>query len=156
MGYELTISQAGPGDLEIILSLQKECYLSEAELYNDFNMQPLTQTIESVKDEYQKGTLFLKGMIDDKIVASVRAAIKDDTVHIGKLIVNTAFQGNGIGQRMMNAIEKEFNNCKQYELFTGHKSERNIYLYKKLGYNEFKRKTINENLTLIFMKKSFM
>ena len=153
MSHELTISQAGPEDLETILSLQKECYISEAELYNDFNIQPLTQTIESIKDEFQSGTLFLKGIIDNKIVASVRASVKDDTSYIGKLVVNTAFQGKGIGQKMMNAIEKEFDNCKQYELFTGHKSEKNIYLYKKLGYTEYKRQAINDHLTLIYMNK---
>lgn len=154
MDYELVISRAKRTDLRAVLILQKKSYLSEAMLYNDFGIQPLMQTLSSIGEEYDNGTIFLKGVIDNKIVASVRATIKYDTVYIGKLIVDTEFQDKGIGQRMMKAIEEKFNDCKQYELFTGHKSEKNIYLYKKLGYTEYKRQSTNENLNLIFMKKS--
>ena len=33
-------------DLDCILSLQKECYQTEAELHNEYNMPPLTQSME--------------------------------------------------------------------------------------------------------------
>ena len=46
----------------------------------------------------------------------------------------------------MNAIEQHFKIADRYELFTGHKSARNLYLYQKLGYREFKRISVNETL----------
>jgi hypothetical protein len=41
----------------------------------------------------------------------------------------------------------------RYELFTGHRSARNLYLYRKLGYREFKRIPVNESIILVFLEK---
>lgn len=53
----------------------------------------------------------------------------------------------------MSFVESRLDNCIRYELFTGFKSERNLYLYKKLGYSEFKRQPINDNLTIVYLEK---
>lgn len=153
MNDQLTILQANYKDLEAILALQKKCYVSEAELYDDYNIQPLTQTIQSIEEEYQNGTIFLVGRIDKRIVASVRGFTQGNTTYIGKLIVARDFQNRKIAQRLMNAIEQRLNECERFELFTGDKSNKNIYLYNKLGYSEYKRKLINDKLTLVFMHK---
>jgi len=44
----------------------------------------------------------------------------------------------------MKSIEDSFKDDKRYELFTGHKSNRNLNLYKKIGNKEFKRIPIYE------------
>jgi hypothetical protein len=44
--------------------------------------------------------------------------------------------------------------CARFELFTGHKSEKNIHIYKKLGYKNFKTDKITDNLNLIYMEKT--
>jgi len=43
--------------------------------------------------------------------------------------------------------------CKRFELFTGHKSLKNLHLYSKLGYNEFSKRVINNNMTMIYLEK---
>ncbi len=53
----------------------------------------------------------------------------------------------------MISIEDLFDSAKRFELFTDHKSIKNIYLYKKLGYREFKRIPINDSLTMIYLEK---
>jgi hypothetical protein len=53
----------------------------------------------------------------------------------------------------MQTIEQHFKYANRYELFTGHKSTRNLHLYQKPGYNEFKRLPINDSLTMVFLKK---
>ena len=53
----------------------------------------------------------------------------------------------------MKEIEEQLDKCSRYELFTGHKSEKNLSLYNKLGYSEFKRQCINEKLTLVYLEK---
>jgi GNAT superfamily N-acetyltransferase len=140
--------------LEAILALQKECFLPVAVMYNDYNLQSLVQTIDSIRKEYFEGTIILKGVIDGKIIASVRGTIKQHAVYIGKLIVAKNYRNNNFGQLMMKAIEDYFDNCKRYELFTGHRSEKNLYLYKKLGYKEFTREIISENHILVFLRKT--
>jgi hypothetical protein len=42
---------------------------------------------------------------------------------------------------------------KRFELFTGHRSERNIYLYEKNGYHEFRREQASKNIIMLFMEK---
>ena len=53
----------------------------------------------------------------------------------------------------MHAIEQRHESANRYELFTEHKSARNLHLYQKLGYHEFKRVTVNDWLTMVFLEK---
>ena len=148
----MKILRANQGDLETILRLQKECYITEAELYNDYNIAPLKQDINSLEEEY-KTSLLLKVVLGETIIGSIRGYHKEGTLYIGKLIVAKIFQNQGIGQRLLMSIESEFNDYERSELFTGFKSEKNLYLYTKNGYVEFKREKINNNVTLIFLEK---
>lgn len=150
---KLQILQAQREDLQKILDLQKESYKSEAELHNEYNIPPLTQTIESVNEEYDNGWLFLKVILNNEIIATGRGITKGDTTYIAKLVVKKDFQNQKIGQMMLTEIENRLSKCGRYELFTGNKSDRNIYLYNKFGYSEFKRQFINERLTLIYLEK---
>lgn len=149
----LEILPVEKSELKHILELQKECYQTEAALHNDHNIPPLIQTYNSINQEFEEGILFLKGIVNGKIVGSVRGEIKDDTAFIGRLIVKKEFQNNGFGQSLMREIENQLHNCFRYELFTGHKSDKNLKLYQKLGYNEFNRQYINDKLTLVYMEK---
>ncbi|MEL6720027.1 MAG: GNAT family N-acetyltransferase, partial [Bacteroidota bacterium] len=73
--------------------------------------------------------------------------------YIGRLIVHPTFQNLGIGYSLVNAIEQHFKHCKKYELFTGHKSEKNLYLYNKLGYKSIREQQVDDGLTLVFLEK---
>ena len=53
----------------------------------------------------------------------------------------------------MQAIEVHLKMADRYELFTGHRSARNLYLYRKLGYREFKRLPVNDSIILVFLEK---
>ena len=83
----------------------------------------------------------------------MRAYEKEGTGYIGRLIVHPDFQNQGIGTKLIHKIEAIFQDAKRYELFTGHKSKRNLYLYQKLGYKKFKTEKINENLKLVYLEK---
>ena len=139
-------------DAKEILQLQKLAYQSEAAIYDDYSIPPLIQSLEDMVSDLQKQTV-LKVMMDGKIVGSVRGYIRDGTGYVGRLIVHPDFQNRGIGTRLMKAIEEHLSQAKRYELFTGHKSERNIHLYKKLGYRPFRTESINDRLVLVYMEK---
>jgi len=150
---QIDILKANQNDLERILQLQKDCYITEAEIYNDYNIPPLQQDLNSLENEYNNSTI-LKCLINGEIVGSIRAFVENETTHIGKLIVKKDFQNKGIGRLLMNSIESIFNECTRFELFTGYKSQKNLYLYNKLGYKEFKRQIINDNLIMIYLEKN--
>jgi ribosomal protein S18 acetylase RimI-like enzyme len=139
-------------DARDILELQRLAYRSEAEIYDDWSIPPLTQTLDGMKDDIVR-QLCLEALLDGKIVGSVRGVRNGDTCEIGRLIVHPDIQGRGIGKKLMAAIEGSFAGVRRFELFTGHRSERNICLYRKLGYAVFRMERISENLQLVFMEK---
>lgn len=147
----MKISIAERSDLPSILQLQFEAYQSEAEIYQEI-IPPLKQSLSELEEEYDEG-IILKAANDDVIIGSVRAIIRNEICIIGKLIVQPLFQNQGIGKRLMKEIEQFYSHVKRKELFTGHKSLKNLELYKKLGYQPFKEQIVNENLTLIHMYK---
>jgi ribosomal protein S18 acetylase RimI-like enzyme len=149
----MEIKRANYEDLSKILDLQKSAYLSEAKLVNDYSIQPLTQTLEELEKEFSKGIILkIENTNTNETIGSVRAYEKNDRVYIGKLIVHPEYQNRGIGTNLLKTIETYYKN-KTFELFTSNKSEKNILLYKKNGYNEYKREKVSENMELIFMEK---
>jgi GNAT superfamily N-acetyltransferase len=149
----LIITRATPGDAQEILDLQKLAYQSEAAIYQDYTIPPLIQTLPEMEAELQK-RLFLKAVAAGRIVGSVRAHLQQGTCCIGRLIVHPAYQNQGLGRKLMGEIEGCFPQAQRYELFTGHRSERNLYLYKKLGYRRVRMEQVSEKLTMVFLEKN--
>jgi ribosomal protein S18 acetylase RimI-like enzyme len=147
----IPIIPAEMNDLEEILALQKLAYQSEAALNNDFTIPPLTQTLDEIRAEFGQ-TLFLKYVQDGRIIGSVRGRLDGETCHIGRVIVHPECQNRGIGSCLLCEIEHR-TNARRFELFTSQRSERNLYLYHKLGYRDFKQVMHNEHVTLIFLEK---
>lgn len=151
-GDDITIAHAQKEDVATIFKLQKESYRQEADIYSDCTIPPLTQTYNDVLKEWQSGVM-LKAMKGGQIIGSVRAYASDEVCKIGKLIVKPECQNLGIGRQLMCAIEAAFDNCEAYELFTGHKSEKNLAFYQKLGYTITKECVESPQLTIIYFRK---
>ena len=149
---EVVIARANVDDAKEILDLQKLAYHSEAAIYNDYSIPPLTQTLEEITADFGKQR-FLKASVDGHIIGSVRAFESESTCFIGRLIVHPDFQNKGIGTWLMNDVEKSFDHASRYELFTGNKSERNLYLYQKLGYERFRTESVTASLALVHLEK---
>ena len=149
----MEILKAAFEDLSEILDLQKLAYLSEAKLVNNYSIQPLTQTLEDLQSEFNK-SIILKLIVgeNNQIIGSVRAREENNRIFIGKLIVHPDFQRKGYGTMFLNTIETFFEN-KTFELFTSSKSEKNLNLYTKLGYKEFRRQKTRDNIEFVFLEK---
>ena len=150
---DITIENADKSDLEAILALQKEAYLSEAELYQDFLLPPLTQTLKGMEDDFGK-QIMLKATSDGRIVGSVRAYAKEGVCHIGRLIVAPSRQNKGLGSRLLKSIEARFPAATRFELFTGDRSKKSLHVYHQAGYKIFRKKKISDTLNLVFLYKS--
>ena len=147
------LMKAELSDMEAILQLQYTAYQSEAELVGDYTIQPLTQTIDEITNEFNKGVI-LKAVINGTIIGSVRAYADDDTVYVGKLIVRPDHQGKGIGKRLLAAIESKIHR-KRFELFTSSKNERNLGLYEKSGYKRCREETSEAGIIFVYMEKKY-
>ncbi len=148
----LTIERALPEDAPAILALQRLAYQSEAALYNDWSIPPLTQTIESLAEEFSV-SIVLKAVVDGQLVGSVRARVNNDTCEIGRLIVHPAFQRRGIGSSLLKTIEGQCPVVARFELFTGSKSESNIRLYKRAGYQVTRTQPLSPAVSITYLEK---
>jgi ribosomal protein S18 acetylase RimI-like enzyme len=148
----MKIEIANLDDAVEILTLQKLAYRSEAEIYGDTTIPPLNQTLEGVEADFRQ-QVYLKAVEGERILGSVRGYLEDDTCYIGRLIVHPDHQNKGIGTRLVGEIERHFKQANRYELFTGEKSKRNLYLYQKLGYRVYKTQLMTEKVGLVFLEK---
>ena len=103
----MIISPASFSDLPEILALQRLAFQTEAEILQDWTIQPLTETLEEVQQEFEAGPV-LKAC-DEKtgqIVGSIRGRVKDGTLFFAKLVVHPDFRRQGIGP-----FERAGKNC---------------------------------------------
>jgi GNAT superfamily N-acetyltransferase len=154
MKEEFKIWKAEFNDLEEILSLQKQAYLTEAAIYNDYTIPPLHQSLAAIQKEFEE-MYFLKAVSDDnQIIGSIRLLVKKRTGFIGKLIVDERFRNKGIGRKLLAEIESiHKDNVSRFELFTGFNSEKNLYIYSSVGYREFRREKLTDKLSLVYLEK---
>jgi ribosomal protein S18 acetylase RimI-like enzyme len=150
---EVAIGPADVSEAEQILKLRYLCYQSEATIYDGWSIPPLTQTLREVLREYDDHEL-LVARLGSEVVGSVRGRLEGDTCHIGRLVVHPRLQRRGIGARLMREIEGRFPKARRYELFTGHLSEGNLRLYRRLGYEEVREEEVSPRLRLVYLEKS--
>jgi ribosomal protein S18 acetylase RimI-like enzyme len=148
----MIIEQASLEDAPAILALQKTAYKSEAEIYGDYTIPPLTQTLDEIEGDFEN-QLVLKASLEGRVVGSVRGYAEGRTCFIGRLVVFPEFQNRGIGSQLMEEIETRFGHAERFELFTGDKSERNLRFYRKRGYEAFRSESVTEHLTLVYLEK---
>jgi ribosomal protein S18 acetylase RimI-like enzyme len=146
------VEKAVEQDLDRILSLQKLAFREAGERYGIWDLPPLTQTHKDIAYEFTN-RLFLKAVLSEKLVGSVRAHVHGDTCYVGRLVVHPDYQNRGLGCKLMNDIESRFPGASRFEVFTGFRDEKNLYLYEKLGYRRFREQAIDDRLTMIYLEK---
>ena len=156
MGMSVTISVADEQDAEQILKLQYLCFQREAELYGDYTIEPLTQSLQSLTAEVTDGCV-LVARLGAEVVASVRGRIGEDGVaEISKLIVHPRMQRHGLGGRLLTAIEDKLRtqgDVRCFQLRTGHRSEHHLRLYQRHGYENVAVQRRDDALTVITLAK---
>ena len=156
MSKSVTISAATEHDAEHILKLQYLSYQSEAELYGDYSLEPLTQSLDELRAELAGGRV-LVARLGEEIVGSVRGTVDaDGTARLAHLIVHPRMRRHGLGGRLLREIEDLLRSdleAKRYRLFTGHRSEGNLRLYRRYGYAPVATEQVSQRLSLIHLEK---
>ncbi|MEU8505244.1 GNAT family N-acetyltransferase [Streptomyces brevispora] len=156
MGMSVIISAAGTQDAEQILKLQYLCFQSEAELYGNYRIDPLVQTLDSVRAESATNLVFV-ARLGEEVVGSVRgSADQDGTGEIRRLCVHPRLQGHGLGARLLRAAESglaDQRSAVRFRLHTGHLSESNLRLYRRAGYAPVGNTTGQDGVRMILLEK---
>ena len=148
----IQVEKASIDDAKRILEIQKVAFLDQARIYNNYQLPPLTQSLESIENEFNEKT-FLKVILKSQIIASVRFKVNDGYVTVDRIVVEPEYQNQGIGTKLLKEIESRVPNAVALQLFTGKKSDRNIYLYKKMGYKVIKNQRTDQGIELLYMEK---
>jgi GNAT superfamily N-acetyltransferase len=146
------VEPATPEDAATILELQKLAYQSEARLYDDWTLPPLTQSLDDLGEELS-ASVALKATESGRLIGSVRARQESGVCQIGRLIVHPELQGAGAGTMLMRHVEAAFPRASAFELFTGSRSEGNLRLYERLGYVRTREKILSPDVTLTYLEK---
>ncbi|MET9503011.1 GNAT family N-acetyltransferase [Streptomyces sp. NPDC006259] len=156
MGMSVTISVATEQDAEQIFRLQYLCFQGEAALYGNYRIAPLVQTLDSVRQELTSDCVYV-ARLGDEVVGSVRGTITEDgAASIGRLCVHPRLQGHGIGARLLRAAESALaaeRGATKFRLFTGHRSEGNLRLYRRVGYRTVGTSQGSDGVPMIVLEK---
>lgn len=157
MGMSVTISVATEQDAEQIFKLQYLCFQSEAALYGNYRIDPLVQSLDSVRQEVAADCVYV-ARLGEEVVGSVRGSVTEDgSASIGKLCVHPRLQGHGIGARLLRAAEAalvEERGAKRFRLSTGHRSENNLRLYRRVGYETVGTSQGSDGVPMIVLEKA--
>lgn len=154
MNNSISIEIAVKKDLPEILALQKLAFYDVAKFYNNFKLHPLLTTLEEIEKSFPKYTYFI-AKINSQIIGSARAYQNNSLCKIENVIVHPNFQNKGIGTKLMRELENDFDNSKEFELFTGKETPNNVEFYKRLEYKIIKEIDATENKPiLVVMSKT--
>jgi ribosomal protein S18 acetylase RimI-like enzyme len=152
----LSIRPAGPDDAGELLTLQRAAYVTEAQIYGEPALPPLTETLDELRAAMAAGTLFLAARRPgrDRIVGAGRARVDGDTCHLTRLAVAPDAQGEGVGTALIAELERRHAGAvRAFALFTGHRSEANLRLYRRLGYAEVRRRPLTRDVIEVHLAK---
>ncbi|HEY3561953.1 MAG TPA: tRNA (guanosine(37)-N1)-methyltransferase TrmD [Kribbella sp.] len=146
----LPATTADAGEIHV---LQLAAFLSEARLYDDYTIPPLTDDVAATTARLERGNV-LKAVAGTRVVGSVQLVVDDTVGHVERLIVAPDWQGRGLGARLLRAAEQLApSGVTSYALTTGALSDRNLALYRKAGYRETKREPQTPKVDLVHLAK---
>ncbi|MBD3142888.1 GNAT family N-acetyltransferase [Microbispora bryophytorum] len=146
------IARALPAEAGEILTLQRAAYVTEAQLYGDPFIAPLVESLDQVRTVIETAVV-LKATDGGRLVGAVRGQMSGSTCLVGRLVVAPDRQGRGIGSALLAAMHEAVPEAAAFDLFTGHLSEGNLRLYRRLGYRETQRERVQDHLMLVHLRR---
>jgi GNAT superfamily N-acetyltransferase len=154
---DIIIRPIRAADAGEVLTVQRAAFVTEALIYGDPDMAPLTQTLEEIAFELRDnlGCVAIDGC---RVVGAVRAVADGDLLLIGRLVIAPDQQGEGIGSALLRAVEHRGTDvgCRRAELFTGSLSTQNISLYERRGYRRSETIPHGDGTAQVFLQKNLL
>jgi GNAT superfamily N-acetyltransferase len=152
---DIRVERAVVADAGEILTLQRAAYVTEAQLYGDPFIPALVESFDQIRAVLAGDAIVLLARYGARLAGAVQGRFRGHTCLVGRLVVAPDLQGRGVGTVLMRAIEDAVaGRADTLALFTGHLSDDNLRLYRRLGYTETHRERLAAHLTFVHMRKT--
>jgi ribosomal protein S18 acetylase RimI-like enzyme len=148
---QFVLRQAVPTDAVAITALTREAYAAYIPL---IGREPLPMRVDYAV-ALQSHVFWLLEQ-EQELVALLELQLEVDHLLIVNVAVKPAFQGLGLGKRLMLLADSEARRLERLELqlYTNERFTKNIAIYQGLGYMETHRqKPPESNTETVYMKK---
>lgn len=133
-----------------VLELQMDSYKVEAEIIGFYEIPPLKDTINSLKECDE---IFYGYYIKDTLAGVISYKVIDNILDIHRVAVHPQFFKMGIAGKLINFVEGLESNVNKIVVCTAKKNLPAINLYLKNGYKDIKDIEISENIYLTEFEK---
>jgi ribosomal protein S18 acetylase RimI-like enzyme len=151
---ELRIDLVDDTDAGELLTVRRAAFVTEAQVYDDPHIPPLTQTLDELRADLADASVVTVGAwLGSRLVGSIRVAVEGSKATLGRLAVVPDLQGQGIGTQMLLAVPGYLpQGISEVWVFTGKDSVANLAMYGKHGFeHEFDQTT--GDLTYAYLRK---
>jgi len=135
-----------------VVELQKTSYKIEAALIGFYEIPPLMDTIESLKE---CGEIFYGYFIEDILAGIISYKLIDDTLDIHRVAVKPQFFRMGIAGKLVNFVEELEGSKNKIVVCTGRENTPAVSFYLKNGYKRTKDIEISKGIYLTQFEKIF-
>ena len=151
---DVTIQVVTDDEAGELLTLRRAAFVTEAQIYGDPNIPPLTQTLGELRaDLAAHGVITLGARSGHRLVGSVRVVLEDKKATLGRLAVAPDLQGKGIGTQLLLAVVPHLpDDTEEIWVFTGQDSVQNLAMYTKHGYEHQYDRTAGD-LTYAYLRR---
>lgn len=151
---EVRIDVVGDEAAGELLTVRRAAFVSEAQLYGDPSIPPLTQTLEELRaDLADPSVVTLGAWLGHRLVGSIRIGQEGTKATLGRLAVVPDLQGRGIGTQLLLAVPERLPaDTSEVWVFTGQDSVQNLEMYTKHGY-EHQYDQAAGDLTYAYLRK---
>jgi tRNA (guanine37-N1)-methyltransferase len=128
------ISLAVPADVPELLTLTRACWVQEAVANNSLDFPALVESLDDLRDSLRTTRTWVARKAG-RLVGSVRTEVRDDDLHISRLMVAPDLQGRGLGSHLLRLAEESApSSIRTLSLAAGAGSVDNLRSYRKAGY----------------------
>jgi ribosomal protein S18 acetylase RimI-like enzyme len=117
--------------MEELLDLQKASYLIEAKLINFYEIPPLLETIDELRECEES---FIGYFVGGELTGAISFTIGDDALTICRMVVHPDHFRKGIAQRLLTEVENSNRGLTIFKVSTGKENPPAKNLYLKNGF----------------------
>ncbi|MGE5629965.1 MAG: GNAT family N-acetyltransferase [Caulobacteraceae bacterium] len=139
------------GAVKEIVDLQQISYLIEAELIGFYDIPPLKDTIDTIK---QCDEIFYGYYEGDTLAGLISYKLEEDFLDIYRVAVHPGHFRRGIAGQLIAYIEGMNKGVKRIIVSTGLKNEPAVSLYQKLGFKKVSETEVAEGVFVASFEKT--